>query len=302
MNRKMIGGLSVVFVLGLMVSLVRSCPEHEAAAAAGNGDTEAVAADAKTTPCSKSKAVALADDKSGGCGKDCEKDCCEKKAGLTTAKAKGGCNKPCNKKSASADGGCPIGKKVAAVLESLPKMKYRVGDEVTGCSKSAAAMAEKADKPVEYVVSDEVVADEGEATVKLTALLEKEMEDLQAVQYVVSGKCMRCPQSAKSIAEKTKSSVAYRVGGVDFAKKEDAEKALEAIREAVTEVTMAYKVDGKTYKCNKQAGEKCKKSGKKLTYVVGGEETCCKTTAQLKLTEARVRTIVQTAVSTSFSL
>ena len=61
-------------------------------------------------------------------------------------------------------------------------------------------------------------------------------------------------------------------------------------------MTMSYKVDGKTYGCDKMAGQKCKKTGKKMTYVVGDEETCCEKTARLMVTEAKIRKIVETAV------
>ncbi len=245
-------------------------------------------------PCCKKGAKAVA--------KGADKPCCKKGAKTVASKRS---DKPCCKKgktTASADGGCPIAKKVSAVLAAMPSLKYRVGEEVTGCSKSAATMAEASHKPVEFVVGDDVLTDEGKAMVRLTALLEDEAESLQTIQYVANGKCMKCPMTAKRVANEAKSKVAYRVGGVDLPSKETAEKVLASIKEAVSEVAIAYKVDGKSYGCSKMAGEKCKKSGKKMTFVVAGEETPCETTAKLKLAEARVKKIVETAVSTSFSL
>jgi len=191
---------------------------------------------------------------------------------------------------------------VSTVLAAMPSLKYRVGDKVTACPKEAATIAEASHDSIQYVVGDDVLADEGKAMVRLTAMLEDAAESLQTIQYVANGKCMRCPVTAKRMADETESKVAYRVGGVDLPSKDTAEKVLASIKESVGDVTMAYKVDGKSYGCSKMAGEKCKKSGKKMTYVVAGEETSCQTTAKLKLAEARVKKIVETAVSTSFSL
>lgn len=309
----------VAMAFATVVSTAVACPEHEkagkkdeaaaklvqntvapcgaktattAAATVYDGRSEADAtATAKSTPCGK-KAAALAAQK--------DKPCCGK-CGKKDAKlaAKGGCSKPCGK---SADGGCPIAKKVEAVLAAMPSMKYRVGDEVTVCSKSAQAMAKKSGKPLEFVVGDDVLSDEGEALVKLTALLESEAEMLRSLQFVAGGKCSRCPMTAKDTARKTGTTVAYRVGGVDFSKKEDAEKAMARINDVIADVKMEYKVDGKTFGCSKMAGSKCKNSGKKMTYLVGSEETPCQVTAKRMLAEAKLRKIVEAAVSTSFSL
>lgn len=225
--------------------------------------------------------------------------------GAATA-GKAPCSKPCHgeAKSASAEGDsdCPIGKKVKAVLASMPSMKYRVGEEVTPCSKTAAAMAEKAGKPMQYVVGDETFGEEAPATAKLASLLETELEAAQAVQFVAGGKCMRCPMTAKSVAEETKTTVTYRVGGVDFDKKEDAEKVAKLVSDAVAEVSMKYKVGDKTFCCDKMAGAAAKENGAKMTFVVGDQETCCPTTAKLRLTEAKLRKVVETAVATSLSL
>ncbi len=222
----------------------------------------------------------------------------------TADKGKGGCDKPCHGKgtTTASSEGCPKSKKISAVLASMPTMKYRVNGDVLGCSKRAEAIAKETGKPIEYVVGEEVLSGWGEANARLIALLEKETETLQSMQFVAGGKCHRCPVTAKDVAKKAGSTVAYRVGGVDFEKKEDAEKALVSIREGLASIRMEYKVDGKTYGCSKTAGAKCKKNGKKMSYVIGDEETDCEKTAQLMLTEAKVRKIVETAVATSFSL
>ncbi len=304
--RIILSGYVFVLAMGLVVSMTAACPNEKSATAKKGQSATTVDYKAKGG-CGKSAATLA--DKSKGCGPECTGNCerCKMSAKTVADKAgraKAGCSKPCGGKAttASSGAGCPIAKKVQALLASMPSMKYRVNGEVTGCSKSAESMAKKAQKPIEFLVGEDVLTDRGEAIVRLTALLDKEAETLQSMQFVAGGKCHRCPVTAKSVARKSKTALAYRVGGVDFEKKEGAERALASIRDALADVRMEYKVDGKTFGCSKMAGAKCKEAGKKMTYVIGDEETGCQTTAKLKLAETKVRKIVETAVSTSFSL
>jgi hypothetical protein len=176
-------------------------------------------------------------------------------------------------------------------------MKYQVGSEKIGCPKSAAAMSEKTGQPVKYLVGEEVVADQAEATVKLTALLEQEAAALRAMQFSAGGACTPYPLVAKSIAEKNNTTVAYRVGGLDFAEQAKAEKAIQLVDEAVAGVKMNYKVDGQSFCCSQMAGAKAKESGKPITYIVGTEETSDEKTAQLMFAQAKIRAIVETAAA-----
>ena len=289
-----------LLALGLVVTTATACPK--------DGDGKEVKKDGGSTlvkatagsPCSGAKTVALKSD--GPCGKDCPKDCCKRNAKTASVKKGKGCCSKKGKTVLAKDGGCPIAAKVKAVLASMPSMKYRVGDDVTGCSESAAGMAKKSGKPMEFMVGDEAFKSEGEAIVRLTALLEEEATSLQSIQYSAGGKCGRCPMTAKSIAKSTGTTVAYRVGGVDFESKENAEKVVKLVADAAKNVQMTYKVDGKSYNCSMTAGSKCKESGKTMTYVVGDNETGCQTSAKLMQAEAKVRKIVETATAASFSL
>lgn len=239
-----------------------------------------------------------------GCSGGCSKDCCKKKgAALASGKSDGGKTYPCpltGKPITEAD--CPIRKRIESVLTSIPAMKYRIGDEVTRCSKSAKALAEKSDKPIEYVVGENVFSSKGDAIVKLTALFENQADELQAVQYVVDGKPYHCGMSAGKVAKKAHKSMIYRVGGVDFEAQVEAEDALISIESALSNVKLNYKVGDNSYCCGSTAAAKAKETGKKLTYVVGDTETCCEKTAKMKLAEAKVRAIVEAAVRTSLSL
>ena len=158
-------------------------------------------------------------------------------------------------------------------------------------------MAEKTGKPMQYLVGEETFASKGEAVVTLTALLEEEAESMQTVQFVVNGEAHHCSTAAKTVADKSHASVAYRVGGFDFASKEDAEKALASIHEALANVSLAYHVGGESYHCGQSAAAKSGETGKKVTYVIGDQETPCEKSAKLMLAETKVRTIVETAAA-----
>ena len=250
---------------------------------------------------SDAKAGAVEDAKKGGCGKrativaDSKSPCSKKSAVLEADGAK---TKPCpltGKPIEEKD--CPIAKKVKAVLASLPSMKYRVGDETTCCSHAAAAMAKTAGKPIQYVVGENTFDNEGDAMVKLTSLLEAEVDSLKTMQFATAGKCYRCPMTAKDMAKKSNDKVVYRVGGVDFDDKEKAEKVVMLASEKLSAVSMKYKVGEKSFCCDKMAGLEVKQSGKKLLFVVDGEETDCPTAAKVNLARAQIRKIVETAAS-----
>ncbi len=304
--------------LGFGVSTATACPGCPEKTAKKDDKAKLVKQQANT-PCHGAKTVAakVEDGRSelvknvrkGGCNKPCGKSEAKTVSAGTSPcgkKCDGNCTKDCCKKGAKtvADKGydCPISKRVKTVLASMPAMEYRVGDEVIGCSKSAEGMAKKSGKSLEFVIGKESFKDKGNAIVHLTKLLESEASNMQAIQFSAGGKCGRCPMTAKSVAKSTGTKVQYRVGGVDFDSKADAEKVVKLVSDAVREVAISYKVDGKTYHCNKTAGSKCKKTGKAMTYVIGDQETGCETSAKLMQTEMKVRKIVETAVAASFSL
>ncbi len=116
---------------------------------------------------------------------------------------------------------------VAGVMKTMPSMAYRVGDTDTRCFKSATAKAGENGK-VQFLVVDKAYDSETEATIALAGLLEKEIENLKAVQLSVGGKCYGCPMSAQA-ALKNGEKMKYRLAGFDFATREQAEKALKIV-------------------------------------------------------------------------
>lgn len=319
--RLMAGVLSVA--LTLCVSAAMACPKEDAAkaktaegrqpcgtkAVADGGSAAIVVADqtkdgrsegtpkirklsGRNKPCgSKSTSLTLGTTKSKGCAKSRAARLAADKASSGLVKNCPFSGKPCTQ------GNCPMAKKVSAILASMPAIQYRIGAETTGCSKSAASMAEKSGKSIEYLVGDDAFASEGKAIAKLTSVLDREIETMKSIRYVAGGKCHGCPMTAKAIAKSSKTAIGYRVAGVDFAKKSDAQNAIDSIAKAIANVRMTYKIDGKSYGCEKTAGSKCKKSGKEMTYVIGDTETGCHTSAKLRLAEARIRAMVEVAVA-----
>lgn len=302
MARKVLSMLVVLGVGSFVVSAQAcdGCPKHKAtktvAQAPGNS-SECPHARAKLTA-----AGATTDGRSDATATG--NSPCSGKSKLTSAKAEGSSEKDCPFAAKAAAGGectCPIKKKIDAVLASLPSMQYKVGEQVTGCSQSAATMAKANGGKMQYVVSEQVFTDEGEAIVKLVSLLESEIASLTSIQYAVGGECVRCPLRAKDLAKKSDSKIAYRVAGIDFESREKAQKAVEAAKAALTNVKMTYKVGDQSFCCDKMAGAKAKETSSKLVYVVGDEETRCAQTAQLKLAKDKIRTIVEAAARLSAS-
>jgi hypothetical protein len=272
------------------------CPKKAALAKSGSccGTCGGSAGD-----CPKKAATATASTCSGKCDGNCSS--CKEKAALA-AKTDGGCNKGCSgcahATAKDAEGGCPIGKKVDAMLASMPAVQYRVGTEVTGCAKRAASLAEGNGHSVEYVVGESVYANRGEALEKAATLLEEEAKTLRKMTYIAGGKSHCCPKAAKQTAEATHTPILYRVAGFEFEHEADATAALAAINEALGHVGVAYKVNGSTYHCATKASQASEKEHEAITYVVGEEETGCKKTADLMLAQARVRAIVEAAAKT----
>lgn len=251
--------------------------------------------DVKCGDCPKCKGAALAS--ASPCGKDCKKPCCSKTAKTAAA------NAPCHAKGSKslAKGECPIGNKVKAVLASLPTMKYKVGDEVTGCSHSAAAMAKDSGKTMQYVIGDESFDSKNKASARLVSLYDAEIKNLQSLQFAVGGDCFKCPVTAKGKAKTAGKKIAYRVGGFDFAEKNKAESALKLIASAIEDVKMTYKVGEKSFCCSKMASAKVKETGSTMSFVVGEDVTTDENAANIKLAESKIRTIIRTAAAAAGS-
>jgi hypothetical protein len=285
MSKKLSGVLAMLALGAFTLSVSAFCPDEKGAKTAG-----------EKAPCgSHAKTVADGEKKAPCAGH-----------GHATTVADG--EKPCNK-AAGEPCPCPHGKakavtlasnneRVQGVMASLPKLQYKVGDQVMCCSKTAAMIAEKESKPVKYVVGEETFENEGDAEVKLAAVLEAKLAELQGLQYSVAGQHVGCPMTAKSIAKEKKAEIAYEVAGVEFKEQEKADKAISLVSDAVAGVKLSYKVDGRSFCCDKMAGMKVmkvKETGKPMLYVVGEQETPCDKHAKLLLAQAKITAAVTAA-------
>ena len=124
---------------------------------------------------------------------------------------------------------------VGKIMAALPKMTYKVGEFETCCLKTATAKAGE-ESTVEYVVDGKSYGCRAEATAVLASLLEQEAETMMAVQYAVGDKSVHCPMAAKSLAKANGGKIAYRLAGMDFDSKDQADAAAEAVREAVAKL------------------------------------------------------------------
>lgn len=303
MTRKLLSLLVMVSV-GTLVANAHACDKNKSAekTAAGKPCSEGCSGNcdpANCPHCSKKAELTSADGRSEAAGKGH----CGGKAHVASADGE---KAPCHggkAKLTSAEGheGCPIKRRVDAILTSLPSMQYKVGEETMGCPKAAAKLAEANGGKIVYVVGDESYTDEGEAMAQLAKVLEEKIDSMTVMQFAVGDDCVRCPMTAKSLAKKADKKVMYRVGGFDFDTQEKAEQALAAVKTAVDGVKMSYKVGETTTGCSETAGKLAKENGGKMVYVVGEEETPCPKTAQLKLDQAKVQAIVEAAAGIAAS-
>ncbi len=282
---------SMVAALALMAAPALACPPAETGSESpdvvlakasdekgGCAGKKATEVAAKEGCGKKATEVTLASDKDGkgGCG--------EKGATLASEKeGKAGCaSKP----------GCCKSKNVA--LASMPAMKYRVGENTLDTIEAAEAAAKEHGKPVQYVVGEDTFGEMPAAVEKLTGALESYAKTITTVQYAAGGECVRCPMTAKALAEKNGGKVMYRVAGIDFDTQEKAEKAAKLASEAARTVSMQILVEGAPAHCAKDA-QLAADNGKKVTYKVGDDESCCKIMAGKMLAEAKIRAIVDAA-------
>ncbi len=172
-----------------------------------------------------------------------------------------------------AKGQCPI----EAALAKLPTIAYKVGDESACCSNSAAALAKKTGKPIEYVVADKSFDNDQAAFTSLVEQTEKFVSE-----FTTPSKCE--VSGATSIAGKSCSCPVQ------------AEQTVALVKNAADSIAMTYLVGEKSCDCPVEAKEIATQSGEKTIYVVNGEKTECEMTARLNLARAKYKAAVESLV------
>lgn len=175
---------------------------------------------------------------------------------------------------AECQGECPI----ATAMGNLPKMTYKVGEEATCCSESAAALAKKAEMPIHFVVGKETFEAKEAAFTSLVEQTEAYVKEFitpckceVSGTTKIAGKTCNCPVEAGSTAE--------------------------LVKTAAAKVQMTYAVGEKTCNCPMEASKLAKTSGAKKEFVVAGEKTCCEMTARLNLARAKYKAAVEALVA-----
>ena len=181
-----------------------------------------------------------------------------------TATAEKACPAECCSK------GCPI----EAAMAKLPKMTYLVGKEETCCSASAAELAKKHDKPMQFVVAKKPFPNEAKAMAALAMATEKYVNNFTATKH--------CETSGK-----------YTVAGKELCCEVMAGQRATLAKNAMKKVEMTYLVGDKECHCPTEAATLAKKTGKEQLFVVTGQKTCCNIDARLKLAHAKYKAAVE---------
>lgn len=172
--------------------------------------------------------------------------------------------------SAQQEEACPV---MTAALEKLPRMTYRVGEENTCCSESAAALASQHSLPVHFVVAEKTYEDKQAAYTALVTETESFVNE-----FVTPSKC--------EVSGKTS------LAGQSCDCPVTSAKYAEQVKAAVNAVSMSYKVGDATCNCPNQAASMATKSDEKVEYVVGDQCTSCELTARMNLAHARYKAAV----------
>jgi hypothetical protein len=175
----------------------------------------------------------------------------------------------------------------------LPRIGFKVGDQLTCCMKAAKEMVEGDTAKVKFVVADKTYDDLGEAKAARLKVLEQYYEDLLKVKYGVGDKCVGCPVAAAGMAKECGQPVHYRLAAFDFAEKDEADKAAKAARAAGDKVAMSWAVGEKKFCCPTGAAQAAKTAGRKVEYCVGEQKTGCEVTAKTRLIESRITAAIE---------
>jgi hypothetical protein len=175
----------------------------------------------------------------------------------------------CSATGCDSSEGCPI----AAALERLPKLTYAVGENKTGCPKTAAKLAEESGGHVHYCVGGKEFDSKAEAQAALLTATDK---------FVAAAtEPHTCPASGQV-------TLAGRVQGCTGTAAHTADR----MRQAMAGVKLTYVVGDKKCGCPVEAGKLAKESGNEVQFVVGDQKTTCETTAKLNLARARYKAAV----------
>lgn len=178
----------------------------------------------------------------------------------------------------------------------MPRMAYLVGDKETCCPEEAAELASHCDTTkVQYRVNQVAYTDQAEAGKAYAAELERYLDRMTRVSFVVGDECSACPLQAEQLAQSTGQPLKYKVGNTVF---DSAEKAIRASALAygrAQQVKMSYAVDGRETACSETFASAKSCGTTKASYLVAGKETQCDVEAACLLVTARIEAALAAA-------
>ncbi|MCB9849920.1 MAG: hypothetical protein H6817_04370 [Phycisphaerales bacterium] len=172
---------------------------------------------------------------------------------------------------------------VDRVMESLPKMTYKVGDTETCCSKMAAAKSAEIGAPVQYVVAGETYASREEAMNKLAEAIQAELPKVATVSHVVDGESLSCPKAAAALAAEHHSKVAHLVAGVEF----DCPHAAQSVADSLAAKLKESNGCAKAFAANCAKSGGCSKSAAAATASAKEGGCCSKSKAAAETASAK---------------
>lgn len=235
----------------------------------------------------------------GSCSKSCSKD--KSSSAMTVADKGSSCAKSCgyaknaSAKMVSAKGSCSVKSDCAKacsedLMAGAPKMKFMVASDTTTlttcCPETAQKAAKMLNSEVTFQVNDVKFAKADQAFESYNTQMKDYLGTMTKVAFVVDGEKTCCPKDAAKIAKGDKSKIQYRVASVSFKNAELANAAAKQAKAAADSIQMKYVVDGKEYKCHKEAGT-CAHTKEKMVYKVGDHNMKCSMAAQAALMHER---------------
>jgi hypothetical protein len=183
--------------------------------------------------------------------------------------SKESCSKAACSKTAST-GSCPV----SEALADLPELTFTVGDKALCCEQSANAVAKESNSKVQYLVAKKAYDNKDEAMVALADATEEFVAEFATPHT--------CSVSGQTTVAGTSTSCSVTAG-----------KLASITKEAMSEVTLAYKVGDEQCSCPTQAASLAKSSGKAKQFVIGNETTSCSVDARIKLARAKYEAAVK---------
>jgi hypothetical protein len=165
---------------------------------------------------------------------------------------------------------CPV----STALDRLPKLTYKVGDETTCCSETAAKLAAEKDVAIQFVVADKTFECENEANLAL----------VEATEKFVAAFATPC---------KCEASGHVAVAGKEVCCDAAAAEVAKLAKKAMDDVKLTYLVGEESVCCPDAAKTLAANTGKPVILCVGTDKTPCEITARLNLARAKYLAAVQ---------